>query len=202
MHGIPIPFNLSKNDRDRRGFPIPFIVYRDKMGTAHFTVDDVAKLNQALAEKRCGLCGKPLKLGHLWLISGPESAFSDEGLFTVPPAHADCARYSVQICPYLAAPKYSRLIEDRTLNADALDDMAAVHNDQIAPPRPSLIVVARTSGIKLIDPQDGSGKMHIAPRRPWKEIEFWRHGKQISQKQAEAIAAEDGTPPSHLKWWP
>ena len=48
-----------------------------------------------LAKKLCGLCGKPLKLGHLWLIGGTAS-FMEDGMFTTPPAHEDCARVVVR----------------------------------------------------------------------------------------------------------
>jgi hypothetical protein len=199
---VPIPFNLSKNDRDRRGFPIPFIVYRDTMGVPHFTIDDVSKLDTVLSKKLCGLCGKPLKLGQMWLISGPGSCFLEEGMFTTPHAHEECARYAVQVCPYLAAPNYTKLIEAKTLNPEAVHDMARVHHDQITPPRPLFLVLARTSGIKLIDPHDGSGKKYILPRRPWKEVEFWQNGKRITQREAEKIAETSELPPSQLKWWP
>lgn len=202
MKDVPIPFNLSKNDRDRRGFPIPFVVYRDVRGVPHFTVDDTVKLNQALTEKLCALCGKKLKLGQLWLISGPEAAFLDDGLYTTPPAHEECARYAIQVCPFLAVPTYSKLIEDKTLKPEAIHDTVAVHNDQIAPPRPPLLVLSRTSAITLINADDGSGKKYVAPRRPWKDVEFWRHARQISHAQARVIAAETGTPPEHLTWWP
>ena len=199
---VPIPFNLSKNDRDRRGLPIPFIVYRDTQGVPHFTVDDVEKLDLVLSKKLCGICGKPLKLGHMWLISGAPSFFLDDGLFTIPPAHEECARYSIQVCPFLSAPNYSKLIEDKTLKPEAVHDRARVHNDQITPPRPIFFILGRTSGITLIDSQDGSGKKYILPRRPWKELEFWLNGKKITQQEAEKIAEASELPPGKLKWWP
>jgi hypothetical protein len=199
---VPIPFTLSKNDRDRRGLPIPFIVYRDTKGVPHFTVDDVNKLDIVLSKKLCGLCGQPLKLGQMWLIGGPASLFLDNGIFTTPPAHEECAHYSIQVCPFLAAQNYSKLIEDKTLKPEAVHDTALVHNDHITPPRPLFFILARTSGIKLIDSQDGSGKKYILPRRPWKEVEFWLNGKKITQREAEKIAQASEFPPSKLKWWP
>lgn len=202
MKDILIPFNLSKNDRDRRGLPIPFIVYRDMNGVPHFTVDDTRAVNLALSKKLCGLCGKPLKVGQMWLIGGPLSSFSEDGLFTVPPAHEECARYAVQVCPYIAASNYSNLIEDKTLKPEAVHDALQVHDDQIKPPRPLFFVLARTSGIKLIDPQDGSGKQHILPRRPWKEMEFWQIGKRISRAEAEKIIEASEISPDRLRWWP
>ena len=104
-------------------------------------------------------------------------------MFTTPHAHEECARYSVQVCPFLAAPIYSRLIEAKTLNPRRVHDTAQFHNDQITPPRPLFFVLARTSGITLIDPDDGSGKKYIIPRRPWKEVEFWQNGERITQRK-------------------
>jgi hypothetical protein len=198
---VPIPFNLFKNDRDHRGFPIPFIVYRDMRGVPHFTVDDTSAVNMALAKKLCGLCGKLLKVGQMWLIGGPAS-FLDDGMFTVPPAHEECARYAIQVCPFLAAPNYSKLIEGKTLKPEAVHDTASVHNDRITPPRPLFLVLARTSGIKLINTHDGYGKKHILPRRPWKDVQFWQNGKRIAKWEAEKIAQNSELPPSQLKWWP
>jgi hypothetical protein len=199
---VPIPFNLSKNDRDRRGLPIPFIVYRDTRDVPHFTIDDIQAVTKVLAEKLCGLCGKPLKVGQMWLIGGPVSAFLEGGMFTTPHIHEECGRYSVQVCPFLAAPVYSRLIEAKTLNPEAVHDTAQFHHDQITPPRPPFMVLARTSSITLIDADDGSGKKYIIPRRPWKDVEFWRNGERITQGEAEKIAQTSEHPPSQLKWWP
>jgi len=199
---VPIPFNLSKNDRDRRGFPIPFIVYRDTRGVPHFTIDDVGKLDLVLSKKLCGLCGKPLKVGQIWLVGGPVSSFLENGMFTTPHAHEECARYAIQVCPFLAAPNYSKLIEDKTIKPESVHDTARFNNDQITPPRPLFFVLARTSGIKLFDPQDGSGKKYIVPRRPWKAVEFWQNGKRIAHREAEKIARNSELPPSQLKWWP
>jgi hypothetical protein len=192
---IPIPFNLSGNDRDRRGLPIPFIIYRDKDGTPHFTVDDTGKVNLALAKKLCGLCGKPLKLGQMWLIGGSDFWQNEDELFTAPPAHEDCARYAIQVCPYMAASNYSRLIEEKTLKPHAVHESLDVHNDQIRPQRPLYFTLLRTSGVKLTPAENGSDRKFIAPRRPWRDLEFWRNGQQISRAEAEAMGhvATDGS---------
>jgi hypothetical protein len=77
-----------------------------------------------------------------------------------------------------------------------------VHDNQNAPPRPLFFALTRTSGVKLIDADDGSGQKHIQPRRPWKEIEFWKNGERITQEDARQIAEASELPPSALKWWP
>lgn len=187
MNDIPIPFPLSRNDRDRRGLPIPVIIYRDKDGTPHFTVDDTRMVNHVLANRLCGLCGGKLKLGQMWLIAGGDSWRREDELFTAPPAHEACARYAIQVCPFMAASSYSRLIEEKTLKGHALHDSIGVHNDQIRPPRPAYFTLFRTSSVTLIAAGDGSGRNYLKPRRPWKNVEFWRAGKPISQAQAEAL---------------
>jgi len=48
---VPIPFDLQENDRDRRGLPIPFVVYRDVTGMPHFTINDVGAVDEVLSKK-------------------------------------------------------------------------------------------------------------------------------------------------------
>jgi hypothetical protein len=197
---VPIPFNLSKNDRDRRGLPIPFIVYRDTLGVPHFTIDDVGKLNLVLAQGLCGLCGNPLQPGEMWMIGGPLSAFHAEGMYIEPPAHEECARYAIQVCPFIAASNYSRRIEAKTLKPAAIHDEARFHDNEIAPPRPPFFALTRTPVITLFPADDGSGKHHILPQRPWAVVEFWRNGAQIAQEEAETMAGEPA--PGARAWWP
>lgn len=199
---IPIPPDLAGNDRDRRGLPIPVVVYRDRKGVPHFTVNDVGAVDEVLSRKLCGLCGKPLELGRIWLIGGPGSSFLEDGMYIDPFTHEDCGRYAVRVCPFLAARSYSRRIETRTLKAEDVHDMALIHDNQIAPPRPLFFTLARTTGFTLVDPQDDSGQKYILPDRPWKEIEFWHNGRQITQARAEEIGLANGLVLRDLKWWP
>ena len=208
MKDLPLPFNvpipayLENNDRDRRGLPIPFIVYRDIEGNAHFSINNVAAVDIVLAEKLCGLCGQPLKPGQFWLIGGPASSFLEDGMYIDPPTHEECARYSAQVCAFLAAPNYAKRVEAKTLKAELLHDTVQLHDNKIAPPRPLFFAMTCASGIDLIDPQDGSGQTWILPHRPWMSVEFWRGGKPITQAEAEAIAHTGEIAFSELIWWP
>ena len=123
-------------------------------------------------------------------------------MFTSPHAHEECARYAIQVCPFLAVPTYSRLIEARTLKPETLHETALVHHDQITPSRPCFFVLARTSSIRLVEAGDGSGKKYILPRRPWKQVEFWKDGKTIGLSEARNIAEANALSPDQLKWWP
>jgi hypothetical protein len=202
VQDVPIPLDLQRNDRDRRGLPIPFVVYRDIKGVPHFTINDVSVVDEVLSKKLCGLCGKPLKPGQIWLIGGPGSSFLEDGMYIDPFMHEECGRYAAQVCPFIAASSYSKRIEAKTLKLEDVHDAAQVHDNQIAPPRPLFFALTRTSGFTLIDPQDGSGQKYILPDRPWLEVEFWQNGKRIAQREAERIALTSGLSLGELRWWP
>jgi len=199
---IPIPPDLQGNDRDRRGLPIPFVVYRDTRGAPHFSVNDTAAVDEVLERRLCGLCGKPLKPGEIWFVGGPGSSFLPDGMYIDPFTHEDCGRYAAQVCPFIAAPSYARRVEGGTLKAEDLHDAVQIHDNQIAPPRPLFFALTRTADFSLIDPGDGSGQKYILPDRPWTHVEFWRNGQSISEAQARQIAADAGLSLETLKWWP
>jgi hypothetical protein len=198
---VPIPFDLQGNDRDRRGLPIPFVVYRDVKGAPHFSINDNSVVDEVLAKKLCGLCGKPLLPGQIWFVGGPGSSFLEDGMYIDPFMHEDCGRYAVQVCPFIAAPSYSR-VEGRTLKAENVHDEAFVHDNQIAPPRPLLFAFTCTAGFTLVDAPDDSGQKYILPDRPWTHVEFWQNGNPITQAEAESVAQAGGIELSELKWWP
>jgi len=199
---LPIPPELQDNDRDRRGLPIPFVVYRDVSGAPHFSINNVAAVDLVLDHGLCGLCGKPLKPGQIWLIGGPGSSFMDDGMYIDPFAHEDCGRYAVQVCPFLAAPSYARRVEGRTLKQRDAHDGLELHDNKIAPPRPLFFVLACTTGFSLVDSDDGSGHRYILPKRPWTHVEFWRDSAPIPQAEARQLAEADGFTTQDLKWWP
>lgn len=204
---VKIPFHLSKQDRDKRGLPIPWIVFRDKEGTPHFTINDQAALIMALAQKLCGLCGRPHKLGNMWFIGGPGAAFHERGLYIDPPVHEECGRYAMRVCPFIAAPNYSTRIDAKTLDPNKQGDTAVLMDSGMDPSRPAMFVFARASGYKLIEVDPELPQKYIQPRRPWKEVEFWLQGQQIKMPQASAIQRvhavnKSGMQPEELLWWP
>ena len=201
MTDVPIPPGLQDNDRDRRGLPIPFVVYRDLKGAPHFSVNNTMAVDQVLEQRLCGLCGKPLAPGQIWLVGGPGSSFLEDGMYIDPFMHHDCGRYAMQVCPFIAARNYAR-VEGRTLKAANVHADVQVTDNQIAPPRPLFFALARTTGFSLVDPGDGTGQKYILPERPWAEIEYWKDGQPITQDQAAAFAEAGGVDVRQLKWWP
>jgi hypothetical protein len=198
---VSIPPDLQGNDRDRRGLPIPFVVYRDLKGMPHFSINDTGVVDRVIAEGLCGLCGRPLKPDQIWFVGGPGSSFREDGMYIDPFMHEDCGRYAVQVCPFIAAPNYRR-VEGRTLKAGDIHEEASLYDNQIAPPRPLVFFFTRAAGFSVVDPQDGSGQKYILPDRPWLDVEFWANGEPITQAEAEAILEASGISVRELKWWP
>lgn len=89
---------------DERGYPIPwFVLWID--GKPDFRVMDEEKRVRAVRERICWCCGKPL--GDVFaFVSGPMCGMSRTS--SEPPAHLECALWSVKGCPFLSLPKATR----------------------------------------------------------------------------------------------
>ena len=110
---MPLPERMQALDKDRRGLPIPFLVVRDPDGGAHFTINDESKRQRCLKENLCAICGQPLHRGR-WYVGGSLGAFHEHGRYVDPPLHRECTEYGLQVCPYLAAPKYTGRLDEST----------------------------------------------------------------------------------------
>jgi hypothetical protein len=105
MTKIPIPERMKHLGIDRRGYPIPWSVYRDPDGRPHFTIFNNVLRARGIRDDLCGICGTKLFRGR-WFVGGPVSAFDPRGTYIDPPMHHECSSYALTVCPYLAAPNY------------------------------------------------------------------------------------------------
>jgi hypothetical protein len=176
MNNVAIPHRMQRLERDRRGYPIPVAVYRDSTGRAHFTINDEAKRQALIAGDRCPICGGKLLRGR-WFVGGPQSAFHSLGAYIDPPMHNECARYALQVCPYLAVRNYDRRIEDKTLPPG---ETPILIDNTMIPERPDYFVAVMTAGQKLIRDKMG-WVQYLQPHRPYSRIEFWQHGKHVGK---------------------
>lgn len=174
---IPIPKRMRKLPRDRRGYPIPASVYRDETGRPHFQITDQRQLAKMLKFDLCPICGSALK-GNRWFVGGPRSAFSVLGAYSDPPMHDECAHYALQVCPFLAAPTYTKRIEDRTIK-DKENNIITV-DERVAVERPALFVAVEVAGHTV------RGQLTV-PDFPFLKTEYWLHGTQLSQAEGEAM---------------
>lgn len=175
---IPIPERMAKLPRDARGYPIPVTVYRDSEGRPYFTVNDEIRRQQIIRNDLCPICGSKLLRGR-WFVGGPASAFHERGAYIDPPMHAECARYALQVCPYLAARHYDRRIDDRTLRGPHAP--VVQFDPTVDPTRPTVFVAVMAVGQRLILFPDSKLVQYLAPRRPYRMIEYWRSGEQVDR---------------------
>jgi hypothetical protein len=184
---IPIPDRMKHLKVDRRGYAIPYGVVTDKDGTVHFAINDEATRQQSIRGGLCSLCGTKLFRGR-WLIGGPLSAFASNGAFLDPPMHDECAHYALQVCPYLAAPRYAREIGTAKAQGARFDHQLIVEHDEAQAGRPDgdlFVALMTVDRIELI--ADGQ---YVKPRGDYRKIEFWRHGQQLDLDEGLRIVRE------------
>lgn len=196
-HNVPVPDRMKHLPRDPRGFPIFAMAYRDADGKAHFTVNDERVRRRLIEEDRCSICAQPLLRGR-WFVGGEKSAFSVEprGAYIDPPMHAECARYALRVCPYLASPSYAKLLHGATMRPDdptlvrdqtAIDSPASAHEVR---PEIFVAVLARGQRFKLT-----AGGGLIFPKRPYISVEYWQHGWKLAREEGEAHCRRLGVEP-------
>lgn len=100
----PLPPKMNKRPLDHRGYPVPwFVAYVN--GVWDFRVIDTPKLNIAVQQNLCWLCGRRLNKWHTFVI-GPMCAISRTT--AEPPCHYECAKYAAMACPFLTLPESRR----------------------------------------------------------------------------------------------
>lgn len=180
---IPIPPMMAHLERDARGYPIPVTVLRGNDGKPHFAINDTSKRQEILRENRCPICGKHLNAGF-WFVGGPRSAFDPNGAYIDPPIHHQCMRYALQVCPYLAAPNYSKRVDLGTLDRKKSPALLFIDNTML-PDRPALFVGLLARRRQLI-----RGGEYVTPGRPYVKVEFWQQGKQLDPAEGFRLCSE------------
>lgn len=175
-----IPDRMKHLDRDRRGYPIPWIVFRDNDGGPHFTINDDLKVFRATREDRCSICGGHLLRGR-WFIGGPKSALHEHGAYIDPPLHHECMTFAASVCPYLISSKYTKRIDAATLDPAKAKGVIGFQDNTMDPTRPALFV-----GVMAIG-QTMTPNGYVVPKRPYRRMEFWRDGAMIEAFDADQI---------------
>lgn len=185
---VPIPDRMKHLKLDKRGLPIPYIVTRDKAGLPIFTANDDWKVKQCLEHDLCAISGQKLFRGR-WFIGGPLSAFHPEGWYIDTPVHFECMRYAMQVCPYLAATKYTGRLDIDHITPERVPGLVAVIDNTMIPERPEMFVaiMAVAQETKTL----ASGRTYIRPKKgAIRQTEFWRQGVQISEAEGRQFIKE------------
>lgn len=174
---VKIPRQMRALMRDKRGYPVPYTVLRDSDGVPHFAVNDSARVSRCIKEKRCAICGTRIER-ELWLIGGPLSAFHPHGAFRDPALHYECAKYALQVCPYLASRRYTGRVDTNGMDFDKVPNGMAFLDSTMIPEHPELFIAVCTAAIADETPQGTFAT--IRPHRPFIRVEYWQDGQQLT----------------------
>ncbi len=195
MDSVPLPQQMAHLPLDPRGYPIPFIVLRDRAGRPHFTINDSAQVQQCVKFSLCGICGKPLGTASAkhpdkgpWLVAGPGSFYSQRGAFLDPPMHRVCATYALQVCPYIANPSYGKRIDDATLDPAQMPAGTAILATSGTPDRkPPMFVLGHARKLIAFSPSPGEIMFRVANHhRDWTTLELWIDGTKRDDNDPDA----------------
>jgi len=174
---IEIPKLMRTLERDTRGYPVPWIVLRDKRGAPQFTINDTRRVRECIRKRLCAICGKRLETS-VWFVGGSRCFLHEHGAFLDPPLHFECGEYALRVCPFLAAPRYSKRIGAGKLRTeDVPDGLRLAQVDYMLPLRPERFGFGCASNYRLID---GAVQQHsLFGVLDWEYVEWWRQGERV-----------------------
>jgi hypothetical protein len=190
LEAVEIPPKMRLLDRDRRGYPVPWIVQRDLTGRPFFIVNDTEKTLACGRRGLCGICGRKMER-DVWLIGGPGAAFHEHGAYLDPPMHRQCATYALRVCPYLGTRYTGRIDAALFKHGKWPANMRAVLADSMIPEQPPFFVMAKTARASMTV-EDRMPRFRA--KRPWLAVQFWQHGRQVTEPEARELLA------SSSKW--
>jgi hypothetical protein len=178
----PVPERIARLPRDPRGYPIPWNALSTEE-TVFFTINNTKKTWEALRRALCPICGE--QLGRwLWFVGGPRSAFDPGGCYLDLPGHRACMEYALQVCPYLAAPKYLGRVD--VIRPEKLPPEGRVLIDEtMIPDRPEIFVAVACQKVEALD--RSPLPPYLKPVAPFLDFSFWRHGQRIPEHRAMPI---------------
>jgi hypothetical protein len=106
---VPMPARIAALPRDHRGYPVPYFVeWRD--GKPLFPVFSPKAWVNCVHQRKCWICGQPLGRTMIFVV-GPMCTINR--ISAEPPSHFDCARYALEVCPFLINPRMGRVPTER-----------------------------------------------------------------------------------------
>jgi hypothetical protein len=183
---VPLPKPMRTLPRDPRGYPIPYIVLVDASKQAQFTINDVRKVSVCIKRRLCAICGKRMDVADMWFAGGSRCFLHPLGAFIDPPMHMECGTYAMEVCPFLAARRYTGRIDAAKLDpADLPEGMSLVDVPYMNPRLPALFGFGCARAIGYHRKPDGSGIFVV---NDWRYVEWWKAGERVN-------APETGEPP-------
>ncbi|MTH94686.1 hypothetical protein [Roseibium sp. RKSG952] len=200
---VSVPPALSGCPKDKRGYPIPFSVAIDRNGKPDFKVVDRNAAEECIKRKLCALSGKRFEHltsenGGYWFIGGPKSAFDQYGAYLDLPVRAECGRYALRVCPFLAIPGMAMHGNLEKSQARMDDNYVVQQNDTVIPDQPDIFVFVQATKYEIIQTENG---VLYKPHAPYRRVEFWKDGSQIDFQQARELSNDVPQTDEELKRW-
>lgn len=183
---VEVPHLMKKLPLDKRGYPITFTTTIID-GKPYFEIVDEHKRQTCIREDLCSVCGRKLYKNRS-VVGGPLSAFHDGGAFIDVSMHTECARYALEVCPYLAIPNYKKVSDTEKLSEKT---GLEVSSNTVMPQRPELFCLVTFKKARLIMHEVVPGMVkYIKPEKPYVGIEFWRDGKVVDHIEGIKLVKE------------
>lgn len=183
---VPIPERMKELSLDPRGFPVPFIIFRNN-GKYYFQINDESRVSQAIDQDLCAICGQKMN-GDTWLVGGPQSAFHPYGCYIDTCTHKECLTYALQVCPYLAAPNYKKRIDLKNVDPEDFPDRIFFQDPTQDDIRVPFFVAVHIRSFTVSRPEPG--KRYIHPDKNYLAVEFWNDGVEINREEAVRLMHE------------
>lgn len=173
---VEIPLKMKNLEKDPRGLPVPYVVFKDTKGNHHFKINDSHKSQICIVRNLCSICGTFLDSNDKWLVGGIASAFDPGGYYIDLPVHKECGTYALQVCPYLAISNYNGKLDLQKLQNQLPETI--LQNLTVDSDRLPFFVFVRPLGISFF--RDLSQNTMVKPTKPYFEVEFWNDGEIIT----------------------
>ncbi|KRW94331.1 hypothetical protein AQY21_20595 [Paracoccus sp. MKU1] len=182
---------IASLPRDRRGLPIPYVVFRDDAGNPDFIVNDIRRVLECLSKGLCGVCGQGMDRDDVWMIGGPGSALDPRGMYNDGPVHHECGAASLRMCPYLAIRRHKGMkpVAKQSVLSKMVEDGKALGfvDPTMDPNKPESFILGRVDGLAAVGSQHD---FRLIPNRPFIEIEEWAGGTVIQQARLGQVGMD------------
>jgi hypothetical protein len=185
LEDVAMPERVAALDRDKRGYPIPFVVFREADGTPDFVVNDAAKTWRCALDMLCHVCGTPHG-PNPWFGGGPGNALlnGDVAVYIDGPMHHECLHYALQACPHLAGkllkPVQLQAVQQRL----AGQGVRTVDNTVVA--GVPAVFVAVQAWVYRVDRRQEHLVYEVL--KPFRKTEYWAHGAMLPRDEGEREA--------------
>lgn len=174
---IPMPHRIASLPKDERGYPIPVTVALDANGKPDFRVVGMEATQRCFDLRLCAICGEPLGK-HVAFVGGPRSVIAH--LFHDLWMHAECAKYALQVCPFLAAPKFAYARAEPQLEGMQVQVLESASTD-----RPVVFGMGVTDkGARQVR----NGNDLVIQAGPFHTVQWWARGQEVAPAEAAELA--------------